>query len=136
GDRGAHVARRVDVRGQLLDFLRRVARLVNERAGTPAADHEVRLDVGLAHPLQEAHAVDHARRPRHSNDYPARGHSVTLPQLRFREIADYTRNGFRLPASGSWLPGPGYSVFRHEPYRRRPRGGQARGSGARRVPVP
>jgi hypothetical protein len=43
-------------------------RLVRQRARTPSADDEMRLDVELAETLEQPHAVDRARRTGQSDD--------------------------------------------------------------------
>src|SRR5213080_2069892 len=59
GDRGAHVVGPVDFGRQRLDLLARVWRLVEQGTGAPLADNQVRLDVRLPQPLEQANAVNH-----------------------------------------------------------------------------
>ena len=110
GHRGADVAVVVHDVGEGLDVLDREVRLLGEGALGGGAQDEVQLEGGaLAQLLEQAHAVDRARRPGDRDTRRRGGASVVLERARFATKADSTT-----------LESPGPPIRRTDP-RRTPR---------------
>src|SRR4249920_2599663 len=105
GDRRAHIGGRVDLSRERLDLLARVRRLVEQRTGAPLADDQVRLDVRLAQPLEEADAVNDSGRARHADDDSHRQNPN--PKL---QIPNPKKSQTAILGFGAWDLGFGISI--------------------------
>src|SRR5258705_5378745 len=105
GDRRAHVVGSVDLGRERLDLFARVRRLVEQRTGTRLADDQVRLDVRLAQPLEQADAVNHAGGTGDADNDP----HWQIPNPK-SQIPNPTKSRTAILGFGAWDLGFGISI--------------------------